>query len=52
MHFKFQSDLLNQKFLIKIDCKSAKHVLEKDVQNIALKQIFCTMTSHPLSFLF
>ena len=37
---KFQSDLLNQKFLIIIDCKSAKHVLEKDVQNIASKQIF------------
>ena len=37
---KFQSDLLNQKFLIRIDCKSAKHVLEKDVQNIASKQIF------------
>ncbi|KAL4643880.1 hypothetical protein ACB092_02G123500 [Castanea dentata] len=37
---KFQSDLLNQKFLIKIDCKSAKHVLGKDVQNIASKQIF------------
>ena len=26
---KFQSDLLNQNFLIRIDCKSAKHVLEK-----------------------
>ena len=37
---KFQSDLLNQKFLIRIDCKSAKHVLEKDVQNIASKHIF------------
>ena len=37
---KFQSDLLNQKFLIRIDCKSAKHVLEKNVQNIASKQIF------------
>lgn len=37
---KFQSDLLNQNFLVKIDCKSAKHVLEKDVQNIASKQIF------------
>ena len=31
---------MNQKFLIRIDCKSAKHVLEKDVQNIASKQIF------------
>ena len=37
---KFQSGLLNQNFLIKIDCKFAKHVLEKDVQNIASKQIF------------
>ena len=37
---KFQSDLLNQKFLIRIDCKSSKDVLEKDVQNIASKQIF------------
>ena len=31
---------MNQKFLIRIDCKFAKHVLEKDVQNIASKQIF------------
>jgi hypothetical protein len=36
---KFQTDLLNKKFLIRIDCKSAKHVLEKDVQNIASKQV-------------
>jgi hypothetical protein len=34
---KFQDDLLNQKFFIIVDCKSAKHVLEKDVQNIASK---------------
>ena len=31
---------MNQKLLIRIDYKSAKHVLEKDVQNIASKQIF------------
>jgi len=37
---KFQSDLLNQKFLLRIDCKSAKYVLKKDVENIASKQIF------------
>ena len=37
---KFQDDLLNQKFLVRVDCKSAKHVLQKDVQNIASKQIF------------
>jgi hypothetical protein len=37
---KFQSDLINQKFLVRVDCKSAKFVLEKDVKNIASKQIF------------
>ena len=37
---KFQSDLLNKKFLLKIDCKSAKDVLQKDVKNLASKQIF------------
>jgi hypothetical protein len=34
---KFQSDLLNQKFLLHVDCKSAKEVLQKDVQNLASK---------------
>ncbi len=34
---KFQSNLLNQKFLLRIDCKSAKEILKKDVQNIASK---------------
>ena len=29
---KFQRDLLNQKFLLRIDCKSAKYVVEKDVE--------------------
>ena len=37
---KFQSDLLNQNFLLLIDCKSAKYVIEKDVENIASKHIF------------
>lgn len=37
---KFQSNLLNQKFLLHIDCKSAKYILKKDVENIASKQIF------------
>jgi hypothetical protein len=37
---KFQSDLLNQKFLLRVDCKSAKEVLQKDVNNLASKQIF------------
>jgi hypothetical protein len=37
---KFQSDLLNQNFFLRVDCKSAKEVLQKDVQNLASKQIF------------
>ena len=37
---KFQSDLLIQNFLLRIDCKSAKYVIEKDVENIASKHIF------------
>jgi serine/threonine-protein kinase RIO1 len=31
---------LNQEFLVRVDCKSAKDVLQKDVKNIASKQIF------------
>ena len=37
---KFQSDLLNQNFVLHIDCKSAKYAIEKDVENIASKHIF------------
>jgi hypothetical protein len=37
---KFQSDLLNQKILLRIDCKSTKYILKKDAENIASKQIF------------
>lgn len=37
---KFQADVLNQKFLLRVDCKSAKEILQKDVKNLASKQIF------------
>jgi len=37
---KFQFDLLNQKILIRVDCKSAKDILQKDVKNLVSKQIF------------
>ena len=37
---KFQSDVFNKKFLLRIDCKSAKEILQKDVQNLVSKQIF------------
>ena len=42
---KFQDDILNQKFLLRVDGKSAKYVLEKDVQNLASKQIFARWQS-------
>jgi hypothetical protein len=42
---KFQTDLVNQIFLIRIDCKSTKYVLEKDVENIASKHIFARWQS-------
>ena len=38
--YKFQDDCFNKKFLMRIDCKSAKHVLQKDVKNLVSKQIF------------
>ena len=37
---KFQSDVFNQKFILRVDCKSAKEILQKDVQNLVSKQIF------------
>ena len=37
---KFQFDLLNQKILIRVDCKLAKEILQKDVKNNASKQFF------------
>ncbi|KAK3188030.1 hypothetical protein Dsin_027591 [Dipteronia sinensis] len=37
---KFQDDLINQKFILKVDCQSTKFILKKDVKNLASKQIF------------
>ena len=37
---KFQDDLFIKNFLLRIDCKSAKEILQKDVQNLVSKQIF------------
>ena len=31
---------LTKKFLLRVDCKSAKEILQKDVQNLVSKQIF------------
>ena len=49
---KFQSDLLNQKFLLRIDCKSAKYVIKKDVENITSKHIFAKWQAILSVFLF
>ena len=35
---KFQSDLINKKFILKIDCKAAKDILQKDIKNLVSKQ--------------
>ena len=37
---KFQSDVFNKKFLLRVYCKSAKEILRKDVQILVSKQIF------------
>ncbi|GAB2265572.1 hypothetical protein Dimus_037837 [Dionaea muscipula] len=37
---KFQDDVFNKRFLLRIDCKSAKEILQKDVKNLVSKQIF------------
>ena len=37
---KFQEYVFNKKFIFHVDCKSAKEILQKDVQNIVSKQIF------------
>jgi len=37
---KFQDDLFYKKFLLRIDCKSEKEMLQKDVKNLVSKQIF------------
>ncbi|KAG5059726.1 hypothetical protein JHK87_000755 [Glycine soja] len=34
---KFQSNLLNQKFLVRVDCKSAKDILQKDTRSSTQK---------------
>jgi len=37
---KFQDDLYFKRFLTRMDCKSAKEILQKDVKNLVSKQIF------------
>ena len=47
---KFQDDLVNKEFLLRIDCKSAKEILQKDVKNIVSKQIFARWQALLASF--
>jgi len=37
---KFQDDLFSKRFLLRIDCRSTKEILQKDVKNLVSKQIF------------
>jgi len=37
---KLQDDLFYKNFLLRIDCKSTKEILQKDVKNLVSKQIF------------
>ena len=37
---KFQEDVFDKKILFRVDCKSTKEILQKDVQNIVSKHIF------------
>ena len=41
----FQNDLFSKQFLLRIDCKVAKPVLEKDVKNLVSKHIFARWQS-------
>ena len=37
---KLQDDLINKKFVLKVDSQSARFILKNDVKNLASKQIF------------
>ena len=48
----FPDDLVNNEFLVRVDCKSAKQILQKDVKNIVSKQIFARWQALLSSFHF
>ena len=37
---EFQDNLLNQTFLLRVDCSAVKQVIKKDIKNKTSKQIF------------
>ncbi|CAN4121269.1 unnamed protein product [Withania somnifera] len=47
---KFQDDLINKEFLLRVDRKSAKEILQKDVTNLISKQIFARWQALLYSF--
>ncbi|GAV56555.1 LOW QUALITY PROTEIN: hypothetical protein CFOL_v3_00097, partial [Cephalotus follicularis] len=47
---KFQSDLLNKKFFIIVDCVAANSIITKDLKNLASKQIFARWQGILFSF--
>ena len=47
---KFQDDLLNQAFILRVDCSAVKQVLKKDIKNLASKQIFARWQAELSSF--
>ena len=49
---KFQGDLLNKEFLLRIDCSSAKSIIENDIKNLVAKQIFAGWQAQLSSFEF
>ena len=49
---KFQGDLLNKEFLLRIDCSSAKSIIEKYVKNLVAKNIFVGWQAQLSSFEF
>ena len=47
---KFQDDLLNQAFILTVDCSVVKQVPKKDIKNLDSKQIFARWQAELSSF--
>lgn len=49
---KFQEDLIKKEFLLRVDCKVFKDLLQKDVKKLISKQIFARWQALLSSFNF
>ena len=47
---KFQSDVFNKKFLLIVDCKSAKKILQKRCSKFSFKTNFCKVANNFICF--